>query len=70
MITDDSDIVAECSSSTDSLQEYTKDWLSRTDSGGLSHVSNLTFWFFCEVESLEMLCWTNTIGVRNCCLGS
>lgn len=63
MITDDSDIVADCEGSTVSLQEYTKAWISRTDRGGLSHVSNLTFWFFCEIESLVY------VRVRKCYAG-
>lgn len=51
MITDESDITQDCDGST-TLQEYTKAWLKRTDRGGLSHISDIVFWLFCEIELL------------------
>ena len=48
MLTDDSDILADCDGN--SLEEYTTIWLNKTDRGGLSHVSDVTFWLFCEIE--------------------
>lgn len=50
MVTDYSDVSADCDGNVDSLVEYTKTWLSKTDRGGLSHVSDETFWLFCEIE--------------------
>jgi hypothetical protein len=51
MVTDESDITADCDGST-TLQEYSKAWLARTDRGGLSHISDIVFWLFCEIETL------------------
>lgn len=34
----------------DDFEAYTKVWLTKTDRGGLLHVTDETFWFFCEVE--------------------
>ena len=52
MTTDESDTMADYGGTTSSLQGYIKTWLSITDRSGLSHVSDVTFWLFCEIESL------------------
>ena len=34
----------------DDFEEYTRVWLTKTDRGGLLHVTDEAFWLFCEIE--------------------
>lgn len=36
----------------DSFESYTATWLQKTDRGGLKHVTEESYWLFCEIELL------------------
>ena len=41
----------------DDFEEYTRVWLTKTDRGGLLHVTNEAFTLFCEIEIVILECF-------------
>lgn len=52
LIWDPTDLVQTENVVLDDFEAYTRVWLTKTDRGGLLHVTDETFWFFCEVETV------------------